>query len=59
MTSTTISPELTHPAPEAPTPRRRRPFDGTPLALLLPALVMLVVFIGWPLLQLILMSFQK
>lgn len=58
MTSTTISPELTHPAPEAPTPRRR-PFDGTPLALLLPALVMLVVFIGWPLLQLIIMSFQK
>lgn len=59
MTSTTISPELTHSAPEAPTPRRRRPFDGTPLALLLPALVMLVVFIGWPLLQLIIMSFQK
>ncbi|MBN9178615.1 MAG: sugar ABC transporter permease [Microbacterium sp.] len=59
MISTTISPELTEPSPAAPAPRRRRPFDGTPLALLLPALVMLVVFIGWPLLQLIIMSFQK
>ncbi|GAA1646394.1 carbohydrate ABC transporter permease [Microbacterium flavum] len=59
MTSQLISPELTQPAPAAPTPRRRRRFDGTPLALLLPALVMLVVFIGWPLLQLIIMSFQK
>lgn len=45
--------------PSAPAPRRRRRRDRTPLALLLPALVMLAVFIGWPLLQLIVMSFQK
>jgi len=42
----------------APAPRRRRR-DATPLALLVPALVMLTVFIGWPLLQLVIMSFQK
>ena len=59
MTSAAISPELTQPAPTDPPARRRRPFDGTPLVLLLPALIMLVVFIGWPLLQLIIMSFQK
>ncbi|GAA3030009.1 carbohydrate ABC transporter permease [Microbacterium dextranolyticum] len=45
-------------AAPAPAPRRRRA-DRTPLVLLLPALAMLVVFIGWPLLQLIIMSFQK
>lgn len=46
MSTTTLSP-------------RRRRFDGTPFALLVPALIMLVVFIGWPLVQLIVMSFQK
>lgn len=45
------------PAPAASPRRRRR--DRTPLVLLLPALVMLGVFIGWPLVQLIVMSFQK
>ncbi|WP_415132275.1 carbohydrate ABC transporter permease [Microbacterium sp.] len=30
-----------------------------PLALLLPSLVMLLVFIGWPLVQLVVMSFQE
>jgi len=59
MTSATISPELAPTTAPTPPPRRRRPFDGTPLVLLLPALLMLVVFIGWPLLQLIIMSFQK
>lgn len=60
MSSATISPSsgLTSPEPVAPAPRRR-PFNGAPLALLLPALVMLLVFIGWPLLQLVIMSFQK
>ncbi len=60
MSSATISPSpgLTSPEPVAPDPRRR-PFNGAPLALLLPALVMLLVFIGWPLLQLVIMSFQK
>lgn len=60
MSSATISPQLTQPEQaDPPVRRRRRPFDGTPLVLLLPALLMLVVFIGWPLLQLIIMSFQK
>ncbi|WP_454167446.1 carbohydrate ABC transporter permease [Microbacterium lacticum] len=58
MTTTLISPEQASTSAPAPTKRRRRR-DGTPLVLLLPALIMLVVFIGWPLLQLIIMSFQK
>ncbi len=39
-------------------PRKRR-VSLAPLALLLPASIMLAVFIGWPLVQLIVMSFQK
>ncbi len=58
MTTATLPADVSAPAAGAPGPRRRR-FDGAPLALLLPALIMLVVFIGWPLLQLIIMSFQK
>lgn len=55
------------PAPPAPSsasrqdperPKRRR-FPWAPLALLTPALIMLAVFIGWPLVQLVIMSFQK
>ncbi|CAI9388768.1 carbohydrate ABC transporter permease [Microbacterium sp. T2.11-28] len=42
-----------------PPPRPRRRFDATPLALLIPSLIMLVVFIGWPLVQLVIMSFQE
>lgn len=42
-----------------PAPRARRRFDATPLALLIPSLIMLVVFIGWPLVQLVIMSFQE
>jgi len=57
VTTATLSPEAVG-APPTPAPRRRRQ-GGTPLVLLLPSLVMLVVFIGWPLLQLIIMSFQK
>lgn len=60
---TTLSP----PAPSSRTttqphddpPRRRRRFPWAPLALLTPALIMLVVFIGWPLVQLVIMSFQE
>ncbi|WP_067165765.1 carbohydrate ABC transporter permease [Microbacterium sp. TNHR37B] len=44
--------------PPGAAPRRRR-FTGMPLALLLPSLVMLLVFIGWPLVQLVVMSFQE
>ncbi len=40
-------------------PRRRRRFPWAPLALLAPAVIMLVVFIGWPLVQLVIMSFQR
>ena len=48
------SPE-SRPDPERPKKRR---FPWAPLALLTPALIMLVVFIGWPLVQLVIMSFQ-
>jgi N,N'-diacetylchitobiose transport system permease protein len=44
-------------ARSAPPVRRRR--SRTPWVLLLPAFIMLAVFIGWPLVQLIVMSFQK
>ncbi|MDR6199176.1 N,N'-diacetylchitobiose transport system permease protein [Microbacterium sp. SORGH_AS428] len=42
-----------------PAPRRRRRRALTPLLLLSPALVMLAVFIGWPLVQMVVMSFQE
>ncbi|WP_434970888.1 carbohydrate ABC transporter permease [Microbacterium sp. bgisy207] len=49
-----------HGTPE-PTPAdaRRRRFPWAPVTLLTPALIMLVVFIGWPLVQLVVMSFQE
>lgn len=60
--STISIPERTS-SPAAPsdpgTPPKRRKFPWTPLALLTPALLMLAVFIGWPLVQLVIMSFQK
>lgn len=40
-------------------PRRPRRFPWGPLGLLTPALIMLAVFIGWPLIQLVIMSFQE
>lgn len=49
-------PSASRPDPEPP---RKRRFPWAPLALLTPALIMLVVFIGWPLVQLVVMSFQK
>ncbi|WEK13675.1 MAG: sugar ABC transporter permease [Candidatus Microbacterium phytovorans] len=57
--STTLPLTATSSPPPAPATPRRRRFSATPLALLLPSLVMLVVFIGWPLVQLVMMSFQK
>lgn len=39
--------------------RRARRGRWTPLVLLLPAFAMLAVFIGWPLVRLVIMSFQK
>ena len=60
--STISLPDLTSsaaaPSDPGPTPKRRK-FPWTPLALLTPALIMLAVFIGWPLVQLVIMSFQK
>lgn len=47
------------PAPAAPASPRRRRAQKAPLLLIAPALVMLVVFIGWPLVQMIVMSFQE
>ena len=46
------------PAPSPPTRRRRRAW-GAPLLLLLPSLAMLAVFIGWPIVQMVVMSFQE
>jgi N,N'-diacetylchitobiose transport system permease protein len=53
----TRRPEGAHDAPA--TPRRRRPTQKAPFLLLAPALVMLAVFVGWPLVQMIVMSFQE
>lgn len=49
-------------APDGPTPLRRRTRRRggfTPYALLLPALVVLAAITGWPLVQLLIMSFQE
>lgn len=58
MTTTTTAPAPARPAPASDAPRKRRT-SLAPFALLVPAVIMLAVFIGWPLLQLIVMSFQK
>lgn len=52
---------LVAPAPGTPAgpPRGRKPGGFTPYALLVPAVAILVVVVGWPLLQLIIMSFQE
>ena len=55
MATTTIAP----PASDQDAAPRRRRASAVPLALLAPSVIMLVVFIGWPLLQLVIMSFQK
>lgn len=57
MTSTAPAPAPAVPA--APSDRRRRRFSAAPYALIAPSVIMLAVFIGWPLLQLIVMSFQR
>lgn len=59
MTTTTVPAPTRADAPRPDAPPRRRPFVGTPFLLLAPAAVMMAVFIGWPLLQLIIMSFQE
>jgi N,N'-diacetylchitobiose transport system permease protein len=46
-------------APGSGAPPRRRRRQKAPLLLLAPALVMLAVFIGWPLVQMVVMSFQE
>ncbi|WP_235038217.1 carbohydrate ABC transporter permease [Microbacterium sp. 18062] len=47
------------PGGDAPSVRRRGPAQKAPFLLLAPALVMLAVFIGWPLVQMVVMSFQE
>ena len=47
------------PVDRPPPPERRRRVRRAPFLLLAPALVMLVVFIGWPLVQMVVMSFQE
>lgn len=52
--------ELPPPAGRAaPPPRRRRPRTLTPALLLVPTGVVLLAIIGWPLLQLVIISFQE
>ncbi|HMR14407.1 MAG TPA: hypothetical protein PKE42_11790, partial [Arachnia sp.] len=43
----------------SPVEARRPKRSFAPLALLAPAFIMLAVFIGWPVIQLTIMSFQK
>ncbi|WP_396656598.1 carbohydrate ABC transporter permease [Microbacterium sp.] len=61
--SPSVSPSATPPdsagGPAGPDPRRARRFPWAPLALLTPAFIMIAVFVGWPLVQLVIMSFQK
>lgn len=60
MATTALAPP-TVPTPPSPAPAKTRtPGRGAaPFVLLAPALIMLVVFIGWPLVQMIVMSFQE
>lgn len=62
MPTATAAPEVTSPASPDSTeqgPRHARRFPWAPLAMLVPAFIMIAVFIGWPLVQLVVMSFQK
>ncbi|WP_125131324.1 sugar ABC transporter permease [Microbacterium sp. 10M-3C3] len=61
MTTTLTPPPVAlAPAADATPPARRRPRRTfTPFALLTPAVIMLAVFIGWPLVQTVVMSFQE
>jgi N,N'-diacetylchitobiose transport system permease protein len=47
------------PSPAPGAPRRRRQGGFTPYALLVPSLIVLAVITGWPLIQLLVMSFQE
>jgi len=53
--------EITGARPEPPHPPRKRRRQGrlTPYALIVPSLAILAVIVGWPLLQLLIMSFQE
>lgn len=51
---------ITSPQPVRPGPPRKRTVGGfTPYALLVPACIVLIAVIGWPLVQLLIMSFQE
>jgi N,N'-diacetylchitobiose transport system permease protein len=50
---------LISPAPRGRAPGRRRRGGFTPYALLLPALIVLAAITAWPLVQLVIMSFQR
>lgn len=57
MATTTLAPPQ---PPVTPASAARRPRRSVaPFALLAPAIVMLAVFIGWPLVQMVVMSFQE
>lgn len=51
--------DAARPAASDPPPSRRRRPSVTPFLLLAPAIIMLAVFIGWPIVQMVVMSFQE
>jgi N,N'-diacetylchitobiose transport system permease protein len=59
MTTTLAPSPAKAPAPQAAPARRAPRRSFAPFAMLAPAIVMLAVFIGWPLVQIIVMSFQE
>ncbi|MFE3035278.1 carbohydrate ABC transporter permease [Streptomyces canus] len=59
-TPTEVPPPMSVPPPSSPAPpRRKRTFSATPWLLLAPCLLILVLVLGYPLVRLVGLSFQK
>jgi len=59
-TPTEVPPPMSVPPPSRPVlPRRKRTFNATPWLLLAPCLLILVLVLGYPLVRLVTLSFQK